>query len=101
MPSPALVDQQQEAIGFWYSARNNRGGRYQLRNSGDAARDHDQRRVRLLLSRRDCPAADVRAHRNPEEDKKWVVFPGSHSVPKEDLVRETLDWLDRYLGPVS
>jgi hypothetical protein len=37
----------------------------------------------------------------PEEDKKWVVFPGSHSVPKEDLVRETLDWLDRYLGPVS
>lgn len=37
----------------------------------------------------------------PEEDKKWVVFPGSHSVPKEDLIRETLDWLDRYLGPVS
>jgi len=37
----------------------------------------------------------------PEEDKKWVVFPGSHSVPKEDLIRETLDWLDRYLRPVS
>jgi hypothetical protein len=37
----------------------------------------------------------------PEKDKKWVVFPGSHSVPREDLIRETLDWLDRYLGPVS
>ena len=29
----------------------------------------------------------------PEEDKKYVVYPGSHSVPRTELVRELLDWL--------
>jgi len=23
-----------------------------------------------------------------------------HNIPRPDLIRETLDWLDRYLGPV-
>jgi dienelactone hydrolase len=32
----------------------------------------------------------------PAEDKKYVVYPGSHSVPRVELVRELLDWLDRY-----
>jgi predicted esterase len=35
----------------------------------------------------------------PASDKKHVVEPGGHFVPREQLVRETLDWLDRYLGP--
>jgi eukaryotic-like serine/threonine-protein kinase len=34
----------------------------------------------------------------PESDKKHVVAPGGHFVPRDLLVRETLDWLDRYLG---
>jgi len=34
----------------------------------------------------------------PEEDKRYVVYPGSHSVPRAELVRELLDWLDRYQG---
>ena len=33
------------------------------------------------------------------EDKKHVVYPGSHFIPRPDRIRETLDWLDRYLGP--
>jgi dienelactone hydrolase len=37
----------------------------------------------------------------PEEHKKWLVYPGGHSVPRADMIRETLDWLDRYLGPVG
>ncbi len=37
----------------------------------------------------------------PAELKKLVVTPGGHFVPRETLVRETLDWLDRYLGPVK
>ncbi|MEO7598791.1 MAG: SUMF1/EgtB/PvdO family nonheme iron enzyme, partial [Opitutus sp.] len=34
----------------------------------------------------------------PEADKKFVLTPGGHFVPRETLIRETLDWLDRYLG---
>jgi dienelactone hydrolase len=34
----------------------------------------------------------------PESDKKWIVYDGGHFVPRDDLVKETLAWLDRYLG---
>ena len=37
----------------------------------------------------------------PEEHKKWLTYPGSHTVPRAERVKETLDWLDRYLGPVE
>ena len=32
------------------------------------------------------------------EHKRHVVYDGGHFVPRAQLVRETLDWLDRYLG---
>lgn len=35
----------------------------------------------------------------PAADKKHVVYPSSHTVPQADVVRETLAWFDRYLGP--
>jgi pimeloyl-ACP methyl ester carboxylesterase len=35
----------------------------------------------------------------PEPDKKHVIAPGGHFVPREVLIRETLDWLDMYVGP--
>jgi len=35
----------------------------------------------------------------PEELKKYVVFPGSHSIPRTGMIRETLGWLDRHQGP--
>jgi dienelactone hydrolase len=35
----------------------------------------------------------------PPEDKKHVIAIGGHFVPQDVLVRETLDWLDKYLGP--
>ena len=35
------------------------------------------------------------------EDKKRMVFPGGHSVPRTEMMRESLQWLDRYLGPVG
>jgi hypothetical protein len=38
----------------------------------------------------------------PEKDKKLVLLDGGHIVPRsKDIIRETLDWFDRYLGPVS
>jgi eukaryotic-like serine/threonine-protein kinase len=36
----------------------------------------------------------------PAEHKKRLVFPGGHSVPRTEMIRESLAWLDRYLGPV-
>jgi dienelactone hydrolase len=35
------------------------------------------------------------------EDKRWVVFPEAHTVPRTELVRESLSWLDKYLGPTK
>lgn len=37
----------------------------------------------------------------PEADKDHAVFPGGHYVARADLVRETIQWLDRYLGPTG
>ena len=33
-------------------------------------------------------------------EKRHVVAPGGHNVPGDQLIRETLDWYDRWLGPV-
>lgn len=37
----------------------------------------------------------------PSEHKKLFAYPSSHDVPMQDMVRETLGWLDKYLGPVT
>jgi serine/threonine protein kinase/dienelactone hydrolase len=36
-----------------------------------------------------------------DEDKKRLVFPGGHSVPRNEMMKESLQWLDTYLGPVE
>lgn len=37
----------------------------------------------------------------PDKDKKHVVYESGHGAfPRPDAVRECLDWLDKYLGPV-
>lgn len=37
----------------------------------------------------------------PAADKKQVIYEAGHSIPPEILVGNTLEWLDRYLGPVE
>ena len=37
----------------------------------------------------------------PPEHKQYKVYPGAHSVPRTELLKETVAWLDRYLGPVD
>jgi hypothetical protein len=37
----------------------------------------------------------------PAEDKRYVVYPGAHSLPRTEVMTELLAWLDRYLGPVG
>ena len=36
-----------------------------------------------------------------KEDKKLFIYESGHLVPRVDLVRETLAWFDKYLGPVT
>jgi dienelactone hydrolase len=37
----------------------------------------------------------------PPPDKRHVIFESGHVLPQNEVIRETLDWLDRYLGPVK
>lgn len=37
----------------------------------------------------------------PENDKRHLVFDTGHVVPRQIFIREILEWLDRYLGPVN
>ncbi len=36
----------------------------------------------------------------PPQHKKYVLYETGHFVPRNQLIKETLDWLDKYLGPV-
>jgi hypothetical protein len=37
----------------------------------------------------------------PEEDKRLIVYETDHYIPPKELIKETLGWLDRCLGPVE
>jgi eukaryotic-like serine/threonine-protein kinase len=37
----------------------------------------------------------------PEKEKKHVIYESGHAPPRKDYIRESLDWLDKYLGPVK
>jgi hypothetical protein len=37
----------------------------------------------------------------PPEQKRHRVFDDGHLVPRSGLIKETLDWFDRYLGPAA
>lgn len=37
----------------------------------------------------------------PADRKRRVAFDTGHNLPPAEQIRETLDWLDRWLGPVS
>jgi len=37
----------------------------------------------------------------PPADKRNVLFDAGHVPPRNEMIKETLDWLDRYLGPAK
>ena len=37
----------------------------------------------------------------PRKDKKIVIYDSGHSVPPTEFMKETLSWLDTYLGPAT
>ncbi len=34
-------------------------------------------------------------------DKKRIVYDTGHTIPRNELIKETLDWFDKYLGPTQ
>jgi len=63
----------------------------------------------LMLNGRDDFASPLEISQKPmfrllgtkAEDKEHVLFDGGHSPGRLDPVKPTLEWLDRYLGPVG
>jgi cephalosporin-C deacetylase-like acetyl esterase len=37
----------------------------------------------------------------PKEHKRREVYETSHNLPRNELIKQTLNWLDHYLGPVK
>jgi pimeloyl-ACP methyl ester carboxylesterase len=37
----------------------------------------------------------------PPENKRHVLYDTGHFVPRNELIKESLNWLDKYLGPVQ
>ncbi len=37
----------------------------------------------------------------PAKDKKLILYETDHYVPKSEIVKETLNWLDKYFGPAK
>src|SRR5580698_3081419 len=36
-----------------------------------------------------------------KEQKKHLLYDTGHNIPRNELIKETLNWLDQYLGPVN
>ena len=37
----------------------------------------------------------------PEEHKRPILYDTGHNIPRNQLIKESLEWLDKYLGPVK
>ncbi|MDQ2980155.1 MAG: SUMF1/EgtB/PvdO family nonheme iron enzyme [Acidobacteriota bacterium] len=37
----------------------------------------------------------------PEADKRYVLYETGHAPPRKEVIRESLDWLDKYLGAIK
>ena len=38
---------------------------------------------------------------SPKDQKKHLIYETGHNIPRNELIKETLNWLDQYLGPVQ
>jgi dienelactone hydrolase len=36
-----------------------------------------------------------------KDDKKHIVYDTAHNIPRNELIKESLGWMDHYLGPVN
>ena len=42
-----------------------------------------------------------RALGTPAEHKRWVLYDVSHNIPRNELIKEFVKWMDKYWGPSS
>ena len=59
------------------------------------------RTLRFFLSGRRNTGAVLRLLGSQKEQKKHLLYDTSHNIPRKELIKESLDWLDLYLGPVQ
>ena len=57
-------------------------------------------RTRLLPAEHGCRSGRLKTGTS-RQDKRLVLFDSGHAVPLTPAYKETLDWLDHYLGPVK
>jgi eukaryotic-like serine/threonine-protein kinase len=48
-----------------------------------------------------CQEPLFQALGSPHQDKKHVLYDAGHAPPRIQVMKDTLDWLDHYLGPVK
>jgi eukaryotic-like serine/threonine-protein kinase len=36
-----------------------------------------------------------------KDQKKHLLYDTGHNIPRTELIKETLNWLDQYLGPIN
>jgi eukaryotic-like serine/threonine-protein kinase len=48
-----------------------------------------------------CQLPLFRLLATPSKDKRHALFDAGHLPDRNDIIKETLDWLDKYLGPVK
>ena len=36
-----------------------------------------------------------------KDQKKHLIYDSGHTIPRNELIKETLNWLDQYFGPVK
>lgn len=48
-----------------------------------------------------CQEPLFRSLGTPPQNKRHIVFDSGHAVPDVPKMKEALDWLDRYLGPIK
>jgi hypothetical protein len=41
------------------------------------------------------------AFRTPPDQKNHPLFDGGHNIPRAELIKETLAWLDRFQRPTA
>ncbi len=49
------------------------------------------------LERSSRPAFELLG--TPDDKKKLVVYSSGHTLPPNEVIRESLDWLDQHFGP--
>ena len=56
-------------------------------------------RLDLIFPLETCVRPAFNLLGTPEEDKRLVLYDTEHSLPKDELGRESVAWLDKYFGP--